>query len=338
MMKILKYFGLFLLVLIAALASYTYSLTFTPHGRMDWRQAAYAKIFTVVIAPQPTDVARLVQENLEKNKPETILPAVSSFQHFKITADSLPVYVYKSANIKPNSPVVIYFHGGGFVIPLISDGHRFARKYANAFDAIIVAVDYRVAPQYPYPAAVNDCYNTFKWVLENAKTIGGNPEKIAVIGESAGGNLAAVVSQKALKDGYTNIKHQTLFCPSTDIAHVYSYPSNKALQNGYILDKKFMDYFFDAYLPNKSDTFNADASPLLQSSFVGLPQAFVITAQFDPIKDEGVAYYHKLKQAGVPTKYKNMEGCLHVVQGPWVDNLNDDLNKEIAVELAKAFK
>lgn len=326
------------MVLFISIIAYIYSLTFTPHGRMDWRQAAYAKLFSVVLKPGTKDILGLIKQEVDNIKPETILPTVASFKALKITTDSLPVYVYRANNLPSNAPIIIYYHGGGFVIPLVTDGHVFARRYANAFNAIIVAVDYRVAPAHPYPAAVDDCYRTFKWVVENANSLGGNPNKIAVIGESAGGNLAAVVSQQAQKEGYSNIKHQTLFCPSVDIAHVYSYPANQRLQQGYILDKTFMDFFFDSYLPQRQVAFETNASPLLQENMAGLPPAFVITAEFDPLRDEGVAYYQKLQKAGVSVKYKDMVGCLHVVQGPLMDEVHEDLNKEIALELKKAFQ
>lgn len=100
-----------------------------------------------------------------------------------------------------------------------------ARKYANAFNTIVVGVDYRVAPKYPFPTAINDSYAAFKWIVENGKNLEGNPEKIAIIGESAGGNISTVVAQKAMKDGCKNIVHQTLFCPTTDMAHMIEYPS-----------------------------------------------------------------------------------------------------------------
>jgi acetyl esterase len=337
-MKTLKYLsiGLFAMILIAAI--YIYSLTYTPHGRMLWQQAAYAKFFHKGLNIQPSEIGAMIENDLKTMKPREILPEVGSFQTIKITPDSLLLHIYKPFGLKPNSPIVIYYHGGGFFFPYVSDSHIAARRYAIAFHTIVVGVDYRVSPNYSFPTPINDCYNTFKWVIENGQSLGGNPDKIAVIGESAGGNISAVIAQKAMKDGYKNIKHQTLFCPTTDAAHMYEYPSFKNLQEGYILDKKAVDFFFNGYLPNKNDRLNTDASPLLNNSLAGLPPAFIITAEFDPIKDEGLAYYEKLKKAGVQVKFQELKGVLHVAQGPFMNDENNQLNKEIAIEIKKAFQ
>ena len=338
LLKILKYTGIGLISLVGILAFYIYSLTYTPHGRMLWQQAAYAKFFHKVLNIQTDEIAGLLENDLKTMKPEELLPSVGSFQTIRITADSLPLHIFKPKDLQPNAPIVIYYHGGGFLFPYISDSHRMARKYANAFNTIVVGVDYRVAPKFPFPTPIVDSYNAFKWIVENGKSLGGNPEKIAVIGESAGANISTVVAQKAMKDGYKNIVHQTLFCPTTDIAHMYDYPSFKSLKEGYVLDKKVIDYFFDAYLPNKADRSNPEASPLLSENLAGLAPAFVITAEFDPLKDEGFAYYQKLKQAGVKVKFKELKGILHVAQGPFMDEVMDELNNEIALEMYKAFE
>lgn len=337
LIKVLKYFGIGLLAIMAILAVYIYSLTYTPHGRMLWQQAAYAKFFHVVLDIEPDEIAGLLEKDLKNMKPEDLLPSVGSFQTIKITADSLPLHIYKPVGVKPNTPIVIYYHGGGFCFPYISDSHRMARKYANTFQTIVVGVDYRVTPKFAFPTAINDSYNAFKWIVENCRNFGGNPEKIAVIGESAGGNISAVVAQKAMNDGYKNIKHQTLFCPSTDVAHMYDYPSFKKLKEGYILDKKVIDFFFNGYLPNQIDRSNPEASPLLSEKLTGLPPSFVITAEFDPLIDEGKAYYEKLKKAGVIVKFKEFKGVLHVAQGPFMEDFMDELNDEVAAELKKAF-
>ncbi|HPN70623.1 MAG TPA: alpha/beta hydrolase [Saprospiraceae bacterium] len=213
-----------------------------------------------------------------------------------------------------------------------------ARQYTNCFKAIIVAVDYRTAPKYPFPTHVNDSYNTFKWVIENAEKIGGNPEKIAVIGESAGGNIATVVCQKAKNDGFTNIKYQVLYCPSTDIGHPHIYPSNKKFENGYLLGKAEVD-FVNKYITKTSENgLNPELSPMLADSLSGLPPAFIITAEFDLLHDEGVAYADRLKKEGVPTKYKDLKGCIHVMAGPFMEKETKQLNDEIALELDKVFK
>jgi acetyl esterase len=335
LLKTLKYIGLGLFGMITILVIYLYSRTFTPNGRMLWQQAAYAQLFHKVLKIQPSQIGGIIEKELKNMKSTEILPEVGSFETIKITADSLSLHVYKPKNLQPDAQVVIYYHGGGFNFPYMPDAHVNARKYANAFGAVVVGVDYRVTPKYSFPVPINDCYNTFKWVLENAKRLGGNPNKVVVIGESAGGNISAVVAQKAMKEGYKNIVHQVLICPTTDPAHMYDYPSFKKLQEGYILNKTVIDFFFNAYFPNNSDKLKSDASPLLSNDLAGLPLAFIITAQFDPIKDEGLAYYEKLKKSGVKAKFKEMKGVMHCAQGPLMGDYIDGLNQEIAVELKK---
>ena len=334
--KIFKYLGISVLLLVVIIIGYIYSLTFTAYGRMDWRQAAIAKYvsFNPLTKEQ---YAKMSLEDFRKMMPQEPLQPVGSIDSLKITSDSLPLYIYKPVGLLPNAPVVIYYHGGGFYIPFSSVSNATARKYANAFKAIVVAVDYRTAPKCPFPIPVNDCYNTFKWVVENAKNFGGNPEKIATIGESAGGNLATVIAQKAKNEGFTNIKYQVLFCPSTDAAHSNTYPSAKKFEYGYIIDKQSLDFSYKSYIPSKTMAFNPEVSPLLANNLSGLPPAFIITAEFDPLHDEGVAYFKKLEKAGVPSKYKDMKGCIHGVVGPMDDKIYE-LNNEIAVELKKALK
>ena len=176
-LKILKYTGLGILGIMGMLTIYIYSLTYTPHGRMLWQQAAYAKFFHNVLNIQTDEIEGLLEKDIKTMKPKELLPSVGSFQTIRITPDSLSLHIYKPKGLKPNTPIVIYYHGGGFLFPYISDSHRMARKYANAFNTIVVGVDYQVAPKHPFPTAINDSYNAFKWIVENGKSIGGNIEK-----------------------------------------------------------------------------------------------------------------------------------------------------------------
>lgn len=335
--KIFKYLGAIVLLLGLLLIGYMYSITFTPYGRMDWRQAAFAKIISLNPVTEE-QYAKMTLEDFRKMLPVVPLQAIANIDTLKITADSLPLFIYKPEGLLPNAPIVIYYHGGGFFIPFGNISDAAARDYANTFKAIVIAIDYRTTPKFPYPTPLNDCYNTFKWVVENANKFGGNPEKIAVIGESAGANLATVVCQRAKIDGFINIKYQLLFCPSTDAAHTFTYPSCKKFQYGYLLDRDQMNFAFKSYIPTKEFALNPEVSPLLANSLSGLPPAFVITAEFDPLHDEGVAYFKKLEKDGVPSKYKEMKGCVHVAAGPLMEDEIKKLNNEMAFELKKAFQ
>lgn len=335
-LKIIKYFSLSILVLALILVCYIYSLTFTPYGRMDWRQAAFAKLVSFDTKTEE-QLTKMTLEEYRNMIPPMPLEPVGSIDTLHITQDSLPLFIYKPVGLSPNAPIVIYYHGGGFFQPFGSLSNAYARQYANRFKAVIVAVDYRTAPQHPFPTHVNDCYNTFKWVVENAQIIGGNPQKIAVVGESAGGNIATVITQKAKKDGFTNIKYQVLFCPSTDIGHPSSYPSTNFFE-GYLLDTAQINFVYKYITKTNENGLNPELSPLLAPSLSGLPPAFVITAEFDPLHDEGLAYAQRLEKEGVLTKYKDLKGCIHVMAGPFMENELNALNAEIASALEKAFK
>ena len=337
MKKIIKYLSLSVLALALMIICYIYSLTFTPYGRMDWRQAAFAKLISFN-AMSEEQLANMTLEDYRNMLPKMPLEPVHSIDTLKITQDSLLVYIFKPKDLPTNAPIVINYHGGGWFQPFNNLSNSLARQYANRFKAIIVAVDYRTAPKYLFPTHVNDCYNTFKWVVENAQKIGGNPEKIAVIGESAGGNIATVVCQKAKNDGFTNIKYQILFSPSTDISNPHLYPSMKKFERGYIPDKAEFDFINKYITKTNENGQNPELSPMLYPSLAGLPPAFVITAEFDPLHDEGLAYAQRLEKEGVPTKYKDLKGFIHVMAGPLMDKEYNELNKEIALEIVKAFK
>lgn len=329
--------GIIIFLSTIGIIGYIYSLTFTPYGRMDWRQAAFAKL-TSFNAMSEEQFTKMTLEDFRKMIPKMPLEPVKSIDTLKITHDSLNLFIFKPAGLSTNAPIVIYYHGGGWYQPFNNLSNSLARQYANRFKAIIVAVDYRTAPTYPFPTHVNDSYNTFKWVLENAQKIGGDPEQIAVIGESAGGNIAAVICQKAKNDGFTNIKYQVLFCPSTDIGHPLSYPSMKKFENGYLLGKSEMNLVYKYIAKTSENGLNPELSPMLAKSLAGLPPAFVITAEFDPLHDEGFAYAQRLEKEGVPTKYKDLKGCIHVMAGPLMEEEAKQLNNEIALELEKVFK
>jgi acetyl esterase len=336
-LKVLKYLSLSLLVLALILVGYIYSLTFTPYGRMDWRQAAFAKLVSFDTTTEE-QLKNMTLEEYRNAVPPMPLESVGSIDTLHIMPDNLPLFVYKPVGLSPNAPIVIYYHGGGFFVPFNNLSNSYARQYANRFKAVIVAVDYRTAPQFPFPTHVNDSYNTFKWVVENASKIGGNPNKIAVIGESAGGNIATVVCQKAQKEGFNQIKYQVLFCPSTDMGHPLSYPSTKKFENGYLLGKAQMSFVGKYVAKIAENGLNPELSPMLAQSLAGLPHAFVITTEFDPLHDEGLAYSERLAKEGVPTKYKDLKGCIHVMAGPFMEDKFNELNAEIALELDKAFR
>ena len=206
-------------------------------------------------------------------------------------------------------PVLVYFHGGGWVVGSIETVDAACRALTNGAHCMVVSSDYRLAPEYKFPAAVDDCYAATKWVADKAATIDADPTRIAVGGESAGSNLAAVVALMARDHGTPPLAYQLLIYPVTDYASdSASYRENA---EGYFLTKEMMAWFWNLYLRNEADGHNPYASPLRAQNLRGLPPALVLTAEFDPLRDEGEAYAARLREAGVPVVSTRYHGVIH---------------------------
>lgn len=206
-------------------------------------------------------------------------------------------------------PVLVFFHGGGFALGSIETHDELCRALTNAAGCIAVSVDYRLAPEHRFPAAVDDCYAATRWVAENANAIGGDPTRIAVGGDSAGGNLAAVIALMARDQGTPPLVYQLLVYPVTDSA--FDTPSRQEYADGYFLTRDDMVWFTNLYLRSEADGDNPHASPLRAQDLSGLPPAQVITGEFDPLRDEGEAYAARLREAGVPVVCRRYNGMIH---------------------------
>ena len=205
-------------------------------------------------------------------------------------------------------PLFIFYHGGGWVVGDLDIVDSPLRMLTNSARCIVVSVDYRLAPEYKFPTAVDDCFQATRWVFENAHLLGGDPGHIAVGGESAGGNLAAVVSLMARDRSLPPLSGQVLLYPVTDFSR--EYPSHKKY-NGYFLTRGDMRYFENHYLRSEEDRKNIYASPMLAEDLGDLPPALVITAGYDPLHDEGKAYADRLKAAGAEVTYYCYEDMIH---------------------------
>ncbi len=205
-------------------------------------------------------------------------------------------------------PILVYFHGGGWVMGDLEGADGPLRALTNGAQAVVVSVDYRLAPEYKFPTAVNDCYLATKWVWENAPLLGGDVGRVAVGGESAGGNLAAVVSIMARDRGCPSLCLQVLIYPITDISR--EYPSQSKF-DGYFLTGEDIRYFEKLYLRTDADRHNIQVSPLLAESLSNLPPALVVTAGYDPLHDQGEVYAKRLKEAGVDVTYYCYEDMIH---------------------------
>jgi acetyl esterase len=221
---------------------------------------------------------------------------------------TIPIRIYTPAG-SDLKPAVVFYHGGGFVLCGLDTHDSTCRELAAGADCVVVSVDYRLAPEAKFPAAPEDCYAATQWTAEHATELGVDALRIAVAGDSAGGNLAAVVTFMARERGGPALCHQLLIYPVTDFAfETNSYRDNA---EGYFLTTQMMRWFWDHYLESESDGENAFASPLRAKDLSRLPPATVLTAEFDPLRDEGCAYADRLKAAGVPTQYTNYPGVFH---------------------------
>jgi acetyl esterase len=221
---------------------------------------------------------------------------------------AIPVRIYVPFGKGP-FPVLAYFHGGGWVIGDIESSDGFCRILTNAAGCIVISVDYRLAPEHPFPAAVDDAYHATLWVATNASSFGGDPTRIAVCGDSAGGNLAAVVAQIARDCGKPALQFQLLIYPAIDAA--CDTPSYTENSEGYFLTRDIMQWFWNHYVQRDADRNHPYASPLRASSLAGLPPASVITAEFDPLRDEGERYAELMHAAGVPVQLIRYDGMIH---------------------------
>jgi len=248
------------------------------------------------LAPKPPDVAQV---------------------RLLITPDNVPVRAYRPV-AEGVLPALVFFHGGGWTIGDLDTHDVLCRQIALGARCAVFSVDYRLGPESPFPAAVDDCLSCTRYVVENAKALRVDPARVAVGGDSAGGNLAAVASI-ALKG---QVAFQLLIYPATDQCGVH--PSHERNGRGYLLTTDSMSYFRASYLPRKADWTDWRASPLLAPSLKGVAPAFVLTAGFDPLVDEGHEYAERLKREGVEVEYREYPDMIHgfIVMGGVLDSAN----------------
>jgi acetyl esterase len=221
---------------------------------------------------------------------------------------TLTVRRYRPEGLDDAAPTLVFYHGGGFVIGSLQSHDRDCRALANRGRCQVIAVDYRLAPEHPFPAAAEDAITALEHIVANAAELGVDPERVAVGGDSAGGNLAAVAALHA-RDVGIPLRFQLLIYPA--VAHEEGeFPSRADNAEGYALDTDAVRWFMDAYHPGGSPT-DWRAAPLLADSHHEVAPALVITAEFDPLRDEGEAYADALQAAGVPAKASRYDGLIH---------------------------
>lgn len=206
-------------------------------------------------------------------------------------------------------PMLMFFHGGGWVLGSIDTHEAVCRRLTNVGRCLVISVDYRLAPEHRFPAAVDDCFAAAHWACEQAEHLGGDPARLFVAGDSAGGNLAAAVCLRARDEGGPPLRGQVLVYPITDRS--FDRDSYRENATGYHLTADNMRWFWEQYLASDAEGPHPWASPLRADGHAGLPPALIVTAEFDPLRDEGRAYAERLIAAGVPVEQIHCPGMIH---------------------------
>ena len=220
----------------------------------------------------------------------------------------VPVRIYTPEGDGP-FPILAWYHGGGWVLGDLESADASARHLCVGAECVVVSVDYRLAPETKFPGPAEDCYAATVWAVNNAAAIDGDGTRIAVGGDSAGGNLAAAISLMAAERNGPDIAFQLLVYPVTD--RNFETPSYNDNAEGYMLLRDGMVWYWDQYLANDADAANPFAAPMQAQSLAGQPPALVITAEFDPLRDEGESYACRLEGAGVETTASRYDGMIH---------------------------
>lgn len=264
--------------------------------------ASGAPPMTELSAPE----ARAMYQAMRPENPDLAVGSVADLT-IPGPAGEIAAKVYRPEG-EGDFPVLMNFHGGGWVIGDLATSDGISRDFCRTANCVVISIDYRLAPEHPYPAAADDCIAATAWVGANMAAVGGNG-KLAVTGESAGGQLAAVVAQAAQAAGQPQICFQLLAYPVVD--HDMTRQSYVENAEGYLLTTETMHWFWNQYCPDIALRDEVKASPIKATSLAGQPPAMVVTAEFDPLRDEGKAYADALKAAGVNTTYHCAEGLIH---------------------------
>ncbi|NER33758.1 MAG: alpha/beta hydrolase [Oscillatoria sp. SIO1A7] len=285
---------------------------------------------------EPTEVREEVEQKAADIAPEPEAVAEIDNRTIPGPVGAIPIRIYRPEGTGP-FPILVYFHGGGWVVGSLETVDFICRNLANGADCIVVSVAYRLAPEHKFPAAAEDAYAATKWAAENAAAIGGSDGKIALAGDSAGGNLAAVVALMARDKGEPSLRYQVLFYPVTHYG--FDTQSYEQCAEGYLLSREDMIWFWNCYLASPENGDRPYASPLLAKDLSNLPPALIITAEYDVLRDEGEMYGDRLIVAGVSAKTTRYRGTVHgfLNAAKYIDQGWEAL-AEAAAELRKVFQ
>ncbi|WP_299787484.1 alpha/beta hydrolase [uncultured Shewanella sp.] len=270
-------------------------------------------------------------------EPET----VAAVEHRFIpgpTAD-LPIRIYRPQGCEDRTelqPGLIFIHGSGWVVSNIETNDSFSRALANRTGSVVIAINYQKAPEHKFPIPMDDCYASTKWVFEYAAHLGLDVNRIGILGDSAGGNLAAAVCLRLRDETGPKLAYQALVYPA--VQYGWNTPSAIANAEGYLLQRASMKYYWHHYMRSEADAKNPYCSPMGAADHSGLPPTFIYTAQYDPLCDDGCLYAQKLQECGVPVKYRMYDGVIHGFikmlgvfdqADDFLDEISEDLNSVI---------
>lgn len=282
---------------------------------LDPAMLRYLEVTAALDQAPPWETGHLAaREATEKRAPELAGPAeeVASVEDRTLDTPegSVRVRIYHPAGAGPGPyPALLWYHGGGWVTGSLETHDAACRAVCNRAGCAVIAVDYRMAPEHPFPAAVADSWIALQWAAEHGTEVGVDKSRLAVGGDSAGGNLAAVMSLRAAERGHPRLSAQVLIYPVTDSdLHSASYESNGA---GHGLTRDTMRWFFEQYAPDPRSHLDPDLAPMKALTLQGVAPALVVTCEFDPLLSEGEAYARRLEEAGIETTYREEAGMIH---------------------------
>lgn len=304
--------------------------------QLDPETAAFIDGIEAGITPaastlSPASARELLDQLFAVDDPEP----VASVREFEISgpAEPIPVRIY-APEAEPPHPALVFFHGGGWMRGSLDGYDGLCRLLCTLADVAVVSVDYRLAPEHPFPAGFEDCYAAAVWTAENAADLTFDPDRIAVGGDSGGGNLAAAVALAARDMGGPSIAHQVLIYPAVIAPALEWFDSYDENAEGYLLEMDAVEYYYDEYVGSPAHLGNAYLSPLRARSLAGLPPATVLTAGYDPLRDEGAAYVERLEDAGVPVDHLHYPAQIHAFVSLF-EHLDD--GRRAIADLAEAF-
>lgn len=290
------------------------NLTETKNGKINMYTALNLQL-DKILNPKSTNEQsieeireRLNKESIKSSKPPIPFSNIKNIT-LEVNSEKIPVRIYTPEG-GDMFPIIIYSHGGSWIAGNLDTHDNVCRNLSQNTTAIVISVDYRLSPENPFPAGLNDVYNVLQWTYKNAKNINGNKSHIAVVGDSAGGNLSAAVCLMAKDKNGPYITCQVLIYPSTNIYELNT-QSWSDFSNDFNISKEEMEKYISLYVPQKEDRKNPYVSPLLAKEFNQLPDALVITAEIDPLKDDGEAYGTKLKEKGIQSEVIRFNGVTH---------------------------